>query len=124
MSRNKRKKRKHLPCFVLTQETITLTQKSLQRFEESLRRANHQEAKVAFAEETLLRVKGKLEAMKQSIGALCLITFDYNEKLILVQAIRMYLVDLVTSPRSAQRAKELSSCRKLLAQFRVDQKIT
>ncbi|HEU5383055.1 MAG TPA: hypothetical protein VFV38_47240 [Ktedonobacteraceae bacterium] len=120
MGRRKRKSLNRVPCFVLTPETITLTQQALQCLEEPLNRAIHQEAKVAFAQETLHQVKGKLAAMKQSIGALCLITFDANEKVMLTAALRLYLLELIALPRTPQRAKALSACRKLLAQFRVE----
>ncbi|HEU5375775.1 MAG TPA: hypothetical protein VFV38_10080 [Ktedonobacteraceae bacterium] len=120
MGRRKRKSLNQVPCFVLTPETITLIQQALQRFEEPLSQVHHQETKVAFAEETLHQVKGKLTAMKQSIGALCLITFDANEKVILTAALRLYLLELIALPRTPQRAKALSACHKLLAQFRVE----
>lgn len=121
MRRRKRKQPKRAPCFVLTPETIMLTQQALQRFEAPLGQANDQEAKVAFAQETLQQIKGKLEAMKQSIGALCLITFDANEKVILTAALRLYLLELIAAPRSPRRAKALSACYKLLAQFQIEQ---
>lgn len=121
MGRGKRKRPNKVPCLVLTQERITLTQKALQYLEEPLSRANHQEVKVAFAEETMQEVKKKLAAMQQSVGALCLITFDANEKVLLTLALRLYHLKLIAMPRTPQRAKALSACNKLLAQFRVNQ---
>lgn len=92
-----------------------LTQKALEEFERPLHRADHSDKKVAFAEETTLRVKGKLEAMKQSVGALCLILFDYNEKVIIRQAILLYTIELLDKPPSVKQTKELHQCRQITA---------
>ncbi len=120
MTRKKRKKKHYTPCFVFTRETITLTQKALGLFEQPLERANHQNEKVAFAEETMQRVKGKLAAMKQSVGLLCVTTFDYNEKIIITEAIRLYVLDLLSLPSDARRARQLHQCYQIATHFAVE----
>jgi hypothetical protein len=98
MTRKNRRKQKHTAhCFVFTIETLTLTQKALELFEQPLERADHHNEKVAFAEETMQQVKGKLAAMKQSVGLLCVTAFDYNEKVIITEAIWLYVLDLSLS---------------------------
>ena len=108
MTRKKRKKEQYTPCFVFTSETITLTQKALELFEQPLKRANHQDAKVVFAKETMRQVKVKLAAMKQSVDQLHITTFDYNEKIIICQAIRLYELDLLALPADTRRADRKS----------------
>lgn len=119
----RKKKRKNdtssPPCFVFTPETVTLTQKALNLFEQSLQRADHQRPKVAFAEETMNRVKGKLDAMSTSVGLMCLTTFDYNEKIIIAAAIQLYTFDLLSTPSHSQRERELQKCRQI-ARFALD----
>lgn len=121
MTRKKRKKQKHTTtaCFVFTLETITLTQRALALFEQPLERADHQNEKVAFAEETMQQVKGKLAAMKQSVGLLCLTTFDYNEKIMISEAIRLYVFDLLSLPSDSRRARQLHQCYQIAAYFAV-----
>lgn len=120
MTRKKRRKKKYTAqYFVFTLETITLTQKALELFEQPLQRADHQEAKVLFAEETMQQVKGKLSAMKQSVGLLCVTTFDYNEKIIMCEAIRLYAVDLLSLPADARRARQLRQCQQIATYFAV-----
>ncbi len=115
MTRKKKKKNytPSPPCFVFTPETVTVTQKALKLFEQSLQRADHQRPKVAFAEETMNRVKGKLDAMCTSVGLMCLTTFDYNEKIVIATAIQLYTFDLLSTPSHSQREKELQKCRQI-----------
>lgn len=115
MARKKRKRQKQTAgfVFVFTLETITLTQKAMRLFEQSLGRAGSQSAKVEFAAETMLRVNGKLEAMRTSVGLLCLTTFDYNEKIVLAAAIQMHMLGLTASPLDTRRQRELQQCRKI-----------
>ena len=117
MTRKKKKWSRSSPCFAFTSETITLTQKALNIFEHSLQRTDTQHPNVAFAEETIQGVKGKLDAMSTSIGLLCLTTFDYNEKMVIVTAIQLYALDLYLLPATSQRARELQRCHKLAAYF-------
>lgn len=98
MSRKKRIRKYQVTCFAFTLETIKLTEEALKLFDQSLQRADHRDTKVLFAEETMKRVKGKLDAMKKSVGLMCLTSFDYNEKLLLAQALHMYIVDVSFSP--------------------------
>lgn len=113
----RKKKKRYIPCFTFTLETIQVTQKALKLFEQSLQQADHQRPKVAFAEETLNQVKGKLEAMSTSVGLMCLATFDYNEKLVIATAIQLYTFDLLSDPFHSQRERELQKCRQI-APFR------
>lgn len=119
MTRKKRKKKHHL-CFVFTLETINITQEALKLFEQPLQRADHQNVKVTFAEETVRQIKGKLDTMKRSVGLLCLTTFDYNEKVIITQAIRLYAFGLRSLPLNTRRARELQQCQQIVAYFAVD----
>lgn len=112
MARKKHKKRV-APCFVFTQETVELVLKAMKLFEQSLHRVESWSSKVMFAEETMQQVNGKLDAMKTSVGVICLTTFDYNEKIVLAAAIRLYTLDLISAPADAQRDKELQKCRQI-----------
>jgi hypothetical protein len=115
----RKKKKRSIPCFTFTLETIQITQKALKLFEQSLQRVDHQRPKVAFAEETMNQVKGKLEAMSTSVGLMCLTTFDYNEKIVIATAIQFYTLDLLSAPFHSQREKELQKCRQI-ARFAQD----
>lgn len=110
MARKKRKQKKQHapPCFVFTPETVTLAQKAMRLFEQSLGQVENPPAKVEFAAETMLQIKGKLEAMQTSVG---LTTFDYNEKIVLAAAIQLYILDLLAVPLNAGSQKELQQCQ-------------
>ncbi len=111
MTRKRRKQRKQTPCFVFTLETIAIAQKAMKLFEQSLGRIASQSAKVEFAAETMRQVNSKLEAMRTSADLMCLTTFDYNEKIVLAAAIRLYIVELLATPFGSQRQRELQQCR-------------
>lgn len=120
MARKKRKKKRHTPCFVFTPETLSITQKAIKLFEQPLQRADHQDAKVLFAEKTVQQVKGKLDKMEQSVGWMCLTTFDYNEKIVIAQAIRLYMFDTMALPSTTKRQRELQQCWQIAAHFAAD----
>jgi|GEM_PF-1877758 hypothetical protein len=113
----RRKKPSQTAPFVFTQETLHLTEEAITLFEQPLHRADRQNPKVALAEETIKQIKEKLALMKQSIGFLCLTTFDYNEKLLLVQALRAYSLVLLSLPMNAQQAREIHLCSRIAASF-------
>lgn len=114
MARNQRQQRTgSIPVFVFTSETICITQEAMKLFEQFLQRTESRPAKIAFAKETMKQVNGKLDAMSMSVGLMCLTTFDYNEKIILATAIRLYILDLLSTPLSSQREKELRKCRQI-----------
>jgi hypothetical protein len=120
MTRKKKRKRTSLAspsCFVFTPETVRMTQEALQRLEQPLSRADHQDGKVAFAAEEMERIKAKLDIMRTSVGRMVLTTFDYNERIMLVAAIQMYSVDLRSQPSTPRREKELKQCRQITAHF-------
>src|SRR5258708_4660242 len=120
MTRKKRKRQQNIritPCFVFTPETITLVQKAIALLEKPLNRINHRDEKVAFAEETVQQVKAKLAIMKQSVGAMCLTTFDYNEKIIIRQSILLYSIDLLEATPGPKQTKELQQCRHIAMHF-------
>jgi hypothetical protein len=119
-SRKKKRKQRQPPYFVFTTQTIDITAKALQRFERSLHQADHRNEKVVFAEQTMQQIKGKLAALQRSVNVLGLTAFDYNERIILTQAVRMYMLELLSAPQTAKNARELSLCRALIACFRVD----
>lgn len=112
MARKKHKQRT-APCFVFTPETIEIALKAMNIFEQSLHQIGSQSSKVVFAEETMRQVNGKLAAMNTSVGVICLTTFDYNEKIVLAAAIRLYALDLISVPSDAQHDKELQKCRQI-----------
>jgi hypothetical protein len=119
MTRNTKRKN-HAPpprCFVFTPETVRIAQEALKLFENPLRRANHQDKKVAFAAEEMERLKGKLDAMRTSVGRMVLTTFDYNEKIILVAAIQMYCYNLSLLPATPRRERALHQCEQITAYF-------
>lgn len=102
---------------LLTQEAVTITQKALKLFEQSLRRIDCQSPQIAFAEETMNRVKSKLDAMSRPISHMRLTTFDYNERLVLAAAMELYMLDLHVFPATSQRARELHQCQQIVAYF-------
>jgi hypothetical protein len=120
MTRKKRKTKSYLPCFVFTPETLHITQEAVKLLKQALQQADHQDVKVQFAAETIDQVKGKLEVMSRSLGLRCLVTFDYNEKLMLGAAIQLYIANLLFSPLNAKLARVLHQCRQIAAYFAVD----
>jgi hypothetical protein len=119
MSHKKRSYRRTVratPCFVFTPETITLLEKAIAIFEEPLAGANHQDTTLAFAEETIQQVKTKLANMKQSVGEMCLTSFDFNEKIVIRQSVLLYSLDLLELP-GPKPAKELRQCRRIAMHF-------
>lgn len=117
MKKRKGKKRRVVLCFVFTMETITTTKKALIIFEQPLEHANHSDEKVVFAAQTTQQIKDKLERMIKSVGQRCVVTFDSNERIIIAQALRMYVVHLFSTPTSSVRAKELQRCYQLTNYF-------
>ena len=61
----------------------------------------------------------KLDTMKMSVGAICLTTFDSNEKLVIATAIQLYTLDLLEIPSHAGDEKKLRQCRQIM-QFVLD----
>ena len=109
-----------LPFFVFTPETMHMTQEALKLFEQSLQRTDHQRPRVAFAAETLKRVKGKLDAMNMPGNCPCLVSFDYNEKVVIVAAIQLHILDLNALSASPQCARKLQQCKQIVAYFAPD----
>ena len=72
---------------------------------------------LAFAEETVKRVKGKLNALHTPVGSLFLAAFDYNETIVVATAIQLHTLDLNLLPATSQRARELQQCREIAAYF-------
>lgn len=91
-----------------------MTQEAMKRFAQALARAENRPAKAAFAREMMQQVNGKLDAMAASVGAMCLTSFDYNEKIVLATAIQLYMLDLITVSPSSQHEKELQRCRQIM----------
>jgi len=120
MTRKKRKGKYQGACFVFTLETIQLTAEAIKLFEQPLQRADHRDAKVLFAEETIKQVKGKLDSMKKSVGQICLTSFDYNEKILLIQALRLYSFLLLSLPMNTQQTREIGQCQRIAAYFEAE----
>jgi hypothetical protein len=102
--------RRHPPVFAFTVQTVDLTLKAVAIFEQLLQQANHLDEKVVFAEEILHSVKRKLELMKESVGAVCLMTFDCNEKIVIRQSMLLYTIELLNKPPGPQRDREMWQC--------------
>src|SRR5258708_3324402 len=115
--KKRKEKRRTVPCFVFTVETIATTKKALGIFEKPLEHADHGDEKVVFAAQMTKQVKDKLEKMIQSVGQRCVVTFDSNERIIIAQALRKYVVHLFSTPTSSVRAKELQRCYQLTNYF-------
>lgn len=122
----KQKKRKKLshqkkgynPCFVFTPETVRLTLTALGLLDDPLQRWKgvHTE-KIAYAQETLQQVRQKLSSMVTSLGAMCLITFDYNEKIVISMAMQIYMLDLRSSADASHSMRKLAKCQQIAAYF-------
>lgn len=82
-------------------------------YELALPRSKNQSSKLAFARKTMQAVNGKLDTMSKSVGALCLTTFDYNEKLVIATAIQLYTLELLTAPLTAQQERKLKECKQI-----------
>ena len=121
MSRKHRKRKPQRPCFVFTGETITLTQEAMKLLAQVLAREEGQPVKVAFARETIQRVNRKLDVLATPVGARGLTTFDYNERIVLVAAIQLYILDLMSLPPHSQQTRHLRQCQQIVASFVPDQ---
>ncbi|HEU5384026.1 MAG TPA: hypothetical protein VFV38_52190 [Ktedonobacteraceae bacterium] len=119
MKRKRGGKKPQAP-FAFTLETLTLTEEAIRFFEQPLQRADHRDARVMFAKETIKRIQEKLDKMKQSVGLMCLVSFDYNEKILLIQALRLYSFALLSLPWNARQAREMRQCQRIAAYFEAE----
>lgn len=117
MTNNKSEKQEQAPDVVLTLEIIALAEEALELFERPLRRADHRDAKVPFARKTVEQVKSKLAVMRSSASLPHLIGFDYNEKIILIHALRLYCMYLLSFPQDAPHIELIRICLRLAALF-------
>ena len=111
-----RKKKAHIPkapILLLDQSRVRLISEAIALFEQPLQRADHSDRRVAFAAETVQGLKHKLQMMQEEDGRPYLTTFDYNEKIILRQAILLYMLELREKPDSPQRKRALQRCRSI-----------
>jgi len=111
--KEKQKKGTTPPIFVFTPAGIKVTQKAMKVFEQSLQQSTSLSEKMAFAHETMQRVKGKLDMMSTSIGLLCLTTFDYNEKIVIATAIQQYILEALFVPLATDQQRELKICKQV-----------
>lgn len=115
MSRKQKKRQsQRIHCFTFSPEMIHLIQEAMKLFAQALAKGEGQPEKVAFARETMQQVKHKLDAMRASVGVMCLTGFDYNEKMVIATAIRLYMVDLRAASASCQRERELKRCQRIM----------
>ena len=84
-------------------------------FEQSLQRTTSQPTKIAFARQMVQQVNGKLDTMSNLVTQTYITTFDYNEKIILSTAIRLYLLDHLIVPSSPEHDHESALCWQVLA---------
>lgn len=103
------------PFFIFSPATVTIAQGAMKLFEQNLQRVKSQPSTLAFAEKTVQQVNGKLDMMSKTVTRAYIITFDYNEKLVLLTAIQLYASNLLAAPAHPQRESELASCRQLIA---------
>ena len=115
MSRKQKKRQgQRIRCFTFSPEMIQLMQEAMKLFAQSLTRAEGLPEKIAFTKETMQQVKNKLDAMRASVGVMCLTGFDYNEKIVIATAVQLYMVDLQTASASSQRERELRRCQRIM----------
>jgi hypothetical protein len=107
-------KKEQPACFLFTQETLALTREAIACFERPLQEADHQDAMVAFAEEALQGVKKKLAALQTSSAQ---VSFDYNEKIILIHALQLCCVTLLSAPVSTWQVRQIEQCQQIAAFF-------
>lgn len=120
MTRKKRKRKYQTAIFAFTLETIKLTEEAIKLLDQPLQRADHRETKVLFAEETMQQVKNKLNTMKQSVGLMCLTSFDYNEKVLMIQALRAYGLLLASLPMHDRQSRHIRQCHRIAAYFEAE----
>ena len=109
-----RKKKAHIPkapILVLDQARVHLISEAIALFEQPLQRADHSDERVVFAAETIQGLKHKLQMMQEADGRPYLTTFDYNEKIIILQAILLYTFDLIGKPKTPQLEQKRRHCR-------------
>jgi hypothetical protein len=111
---SRKKPKPPLRYFTFSPEMIHVTQQAMKLLVPLLARAEGQSEKVAFANETVQQVKSKLDAMRASVGTMCLTGFDYNEKLVIAAAIQLYMVDLRAASASSQREREMRRCQRIM----------
>lgn len=119
MKRKKKQEHRQAPVFVFTPQGVTLAQEAMALFEQALQRVQDDPVRIAFARETMVLVKGKLAAPGTSDGRSHLITFDYNEKIVLTTALHLVMGELLASPPTPQRASKLHECERM-QQFALD----
>jgi hypothetical protein len=101
------------PLLVFTQESLTVAQAAMKVFEQTLQRSKSASEKDTLARDTMESVKRKLHLMRTSVGALCLTTFDYNEKLVLAAAMKQYVIDIMDEPETANKWRKLQLCQQV-----------
>jgi hypothetical protein len=111
---SRKKPKPPLRYFTFSPEMIHVTQQAMKLLVPLLARAEGQSEKVEFAIETVQQVKSKLDAMRASVGSMCLTGFDYNEKIVIAAAIQLYMADLRAASVSAQREKDLRRCQRIM----------
>jgi hypothetical protein len=85
----------------------------IKRGEQTPQRASSA-ASDTFTWETMEHVKQKLALMSSSVGAMCLTTFDRNEKLVLAASLHMYiLVEIIPQPYTAQTQRARQICQEM-----------
>jgi hypothetical protein len=107
-------KKQQPACFLFTQETLALTREAIACFEQPLQEADHQDTKVVFAEVALQGVKKKLAALQTSPAQ---VSFDYNEKIILIHALQLCCAVLLSTPVSTWQTRQIQQCQQIAAFF-------
>jgi hypothetical protein len=108
MKRTKCQKHQPLRIGIFSPAEIRLAQDAVKAFEDWLHQAGHQEPKKAYAEETVILVKSKLERLRAAPNHPEL--FAYNEHLVLFAAIQDYMETLRADPPTPRRAERLRQC--------------
>ena len=113
MKHKKRHKQQPLRIGIFSLAEIRLAQDAMKAFECWLHQAGHEVPKKAFAEETVILVKSKLERMQASLGHLEL--FEYNEHIVLLAAIQQYMADLPADSATSRQMEQLRQCEHIKA---------
>lgn len=108
MERTKRHKHQPLRIGIFSPAEIRLAQEAVKAFEDWLHQAGNQEPKKAYAEETVILLKSKLERLRTA--SIHQELFAYNEHVVLFAAIQDYMETLRADPPTPQRAERLRQC--------------
>lgn len=113
MKRKQRAKQRLLIVDIFSPAEIKLAQDAIMRFEDWLSQLDKEEVNKAFAAETAILVKSKLERIRTTRDNAALL--DYNENLLLLAAIQNYMTGLIANSPTPQLAGQIKQCEHIQA---------